>query len=97
VLMIQGDLDRSTPIENARAIHEELPTSHLLHVENGTHLAIREARRFHPQVQAQVLAFLKTGSFGALPDRVTLPAPDFEAPSETSLFEQFASDARIPE
>jgi len=97
VLMIQGDLDRSTPIENARAMHKELPTSHLLHVENGTHLAIREARRFHPQVQAQVLAFLKTGSFGAIPDRITLPAPDFEEPSETSLFEQFASDARIPE
>ena len=97
VLMIQGDLDRSTPIENAHAIHEELPTSHLLHVENGTHLAIREARRFHPQVQAQVLSFLKTGSFSKLPDRVSLPAPDFEEPSETSLFEQFASDARIPE
>lgn len=97
VLMIQGDLDRSTPVENAHAVHKELPTSHLLHVENGTHLAIREARRFHPQVQTQVLAFLKTGSFSALPDRVTLPAPDFEEPSSTSLFEQFASDARIPE
>jgi pimeloyl-ACP methyl ester carboxylesterase len=97
VLMIQGDLDRSTPIENARAIQEDLPTSHLLHVENGTHLAIREARQFHPEVQAQVLSFLKTGSFGDIPDHVSLPAPDFEEPSDTSLFEQFASDTRIPE
>jgi hypothetical protein len=73
VLMIQGDLDRSTPIENARHIHEELPTSHLLHVENGTHMAIREVRQFHPELTKQVREFLQSGSFGELPPHVTLP------------------------
>lgn len=97
VLMIQGDLDRSTPIENARHIHEVLPTSHLLHVENGTHLAIREVRQFHPEVTGQVRSFLQTGDFGDLPAHVTLPPPDFEVPTDTSLFEQVATDARIAE
>lgn len=97
VLMIQGDLDRSTPIENARHVHEELPTSHLLHVENGTHLAIREVRQFHPEVTTQVRSFLQTGRFGELPAQVTLPPPDFEVPTDTTLFEQFATDARIAE
>jgi len=97
VLMIQGDLDRSTPIENARHIHEVLPNSHLLHVENGTHMAIREVRQFHPEVTTQVRSFLQTGRFGELPAHVTLPPPDFEVPSDTSLFEQFATDARIAE
>ena len=98
VLMIQGDLDRSTPIENARQIHDVLSTSHLLHVENGTHMAIREVRRFHPEVTKQVRSFLQSGSFGELPSHVTLPPPDFEVPTDTtSLFEQSATNARIAE
>jgi pimeloyl-ACP methyl ester carboxylesterase len=97
VLMIQGDLDRSTPVENAQHLHEMLPGSHLLYVENGTHMAIREVRQFHPNITEQVRAFLQTGALGALPARVTLPPPDFETPGETSLFQQFAADARIPE
>jgi hypothetical protein len=96
--MIQGDLDRSTPIENARQIHDVLSTSHLLHVENGTHMAIREVRRFHPEVTKQVRSFLQSGSFGELPSHVTLPPPDFEVPTDTtSLFEQSATNARIAE
>ena len=98
VLMIQGDLDRSTPIENARQIHDVLSTSHLLHVENGTHMAIREVRRFHREVTKQVRSFLQSGSFGELPSHVSLPPPDFEVPTDTtSLFEQSATNARIAE
>ena len=97
VLMIQGDLDRSTPIENARHIHEELPTSHLLHVENGTHMAIREVRQFHPELTKQVREFLQSGSFGELPSHVTLPPPDFDVPTDTTLFDQSATDTRIAE
>ena len=97
VLMIQGDLDRSTPVENALHIDEVLPNSHLLYVENGTHMAIRELRQFCPEVTAEVLEFLKTGSFEGLPVRVALPPPDFERPGAGRLYEQFAGDARIPE
>ena len=95
VLMIQGDLDRSTPIENARHIDGVLPRSHLLHVENGTHMAIREIRRFHPEVTETVRAFLRTGLLADIPERVTIPAPDFQEPGEKSLFAELDASARI--
>jgi hypothetical protein len=44
-----------------------------------------------------VRSFLRTGRFGELPAHVRLPPPDFETPTDTSLFEQFATDARIAE
>ncbi len=97
VLMVQGDLDRSTPIENAQHLHALLPNSHLLYVENGTHMAIQEVRLFHPEVTAQVRAFLRTGEFGELPTHISIPPPDFEAPGDISLFQQLAADTRIPE
>jgi pimeloyl-ACP methyl ester carboxylesterase len=97
VLMIQGDLDRSTPIENARYAHRKLPVSHLLHVKNGTHMAIREVRRHRPELTEDLRSFLRTGSFDGLPKAVPLPPPDFEPPRDTSMYEAASQKARIPE
>jgi len=97
VLMIQGDLDRSTPIENARHILKKLENGHLLHVKNGTHLAIREVRKHHPDVAENLRSFLISGREEGLSEQVKIPPPDFQVPGETTLFEEMTRDEPIPE
>ncbi len=43
VLLIQGDLDFSTPFENAIAQAKFLPNSHLIRIKGGTHAATYNA------------------------------------------------------
>lgn len=88
VLMIQGDLDMNTPIENARHVEPFMQTGHLLHVKGGTHLAIYEAMQYVPEVRRELLDFLRGGEFGEMPAVIELEVPDFEVPgSGKSLFE----------
>jgi len=89
VLMIQGDLDMNTPIENAWHVKQFMPEGHLLRVEGGTHLAIYEAMQFVPEVGQQLIDFLMTGSTAGIPERIELDSPKFKLPGEgPSLYEQ---------
>ncbi|MFW6122208.1 MAG: alpha/beta fold hydrolase, partial [Petrotogales bacterium] len=88
VLLIQGNLDMDTPVENAIHMRKYLRNGHLLYVENGSHLAISEVRDFFPAVAEEILEFLREGDFSGIPDRVSLPAPDFETLIGASLYER---------
>jgi pimeloyl-ACP methyl ester carboxylesterase len=89
VLMIQGDLDMNTPIENAQHVAPLMPSGHLLRVEGGSHLAIHEAMQHAPEVRRGLLDFLRHGELDSMPSRIALEAPDFEPPGAGgSLYRQ---------
>jgi pimeloyl-ACP methyl ester carboxylesterase len=72
-LLLAGDLDARTPLENAREIAAALPVAHLVEVENAAH----QFDVFGNAQLRRVLARFLRGE-GDLPTRVTLPPPRFE-------------------
>jgi len=89
VLMIQGDLDMNTPIENAEHAVGLMSNGHLLRVNGGTHLAIYEAMQFEPRVREALLAYLRDGKLDAMPESIKLESPDFASPETgASLYER---------
>jgi D-alanyl-D-alanine carboxypeptidase len=63
ILVINGDVDLQTPIDNARVVASRFPNSVLMEIENGPHAVIPES----PCVLGVAIAFLTT---------TALPAPD---------------------
>jgi len=89
VLMIQGDLDMNTPIENAEHAVAFMSNGHLLRVHGGTHLAIYEAMQFEPRVREALLGYLRDGKLDAMPESIKLESPDFASPETgASLYER---------
>ena len=96
VLMVHGDLDLSTPIENALAAIEYLPNGHLIRVEGGTHAAIREIVAEDADFMKRVYAFMDAdfervepqSVFKDLPTTVQLSPLRFETLAGPTLFEQ---------
>jgi len=89
VLMIQGDLDMNTPVENAEHAVAFMNNGHLLKVNGGTHLAIYEAMQFEPMVRKALLKFLRNGQLENMPESITLKSPDFALPATgQSLYER---------
>ena len=88
LLMVQGDLDMSTPFENAL---EQLATSsnaHLIRVNGGTHAAIHQVYQQDTGFMKHLLSFLDA-DFGkqtvaslGLPEEIALPPIEF-APMST--------------
>lgn len=94
ILMIQGNLDASTPYENATELLPFLGNSHLITIDGGTHGTVRDATRYHPKFPQHLYRFM-ANDFGTtspkelystMPDRVELPELRFKNP-ERSLFE----------
>lgn len=80
LLMVHGDWDASTPIDN---MLEQLPhfaNGHGLIVHRGGHDGAFYLLREQPQVKEAVYRFLRTGRMEGLPAEVTLPAPRFVVP-----------------
>ncbi|WP_348009728.1 alpha/beta hydrolase [Roseateles sp.] len=72
-LLLAGDLDARTPVENAREIAAALPRAHLVVVENAAH----QFDVFgNPQMRGLLRRFLR--GEGDLPTHVTLPPLRFE-------------------
>lgn len=92
-LVIQGTLDRSTPVENALFLEPSLEAGHLLIVDGGTHMAIDEVWRFCPEIAQEVTEFLRTGDVVGIPERISLSAPPFEGLEGPSLFDRLKSGA----
>lgn len=67
-LLLVGDLDARTPVENAREIAAALPQAHLVVVENAAH----QFDLFRPPELRKLLGRFVRGD-GDLPARVTLP------------------------
>lgn len=97
VVLVQGDVDFSTPLENA--LHEKrfLRNGRLVVVEGGgTHSAHHEIYRFAPDVKAALQRFLTVDLdpmpadlFAGLPERVRLPPPAFETLAGPSLYDRW--------
>lgn len=98
VLMTNGDLDWSTPLENSRHIRKFLAQGHLVEVAGGTHCTeMPEMTPMLPDVLAQLNQFLDVDFavttpaefFKTLPSAVAYPALEFRAPTGTSLFDEW--------
>jgi pimeloyl-ACP methyl ester carboxylesterase len=73
-LLLAGDLDARTPVENAHEIAAALPNAHVVVVENAAH----QFDLFGPPPLRRLLARFVRGG-GDLPTRVTLPPLRFES------------------
>ena len=95
VLLVHGDLDWSTPIENARHARRFLQKGHLLEVSGATHCGetVEMADQL-PDVLDRVYSFIDAdkiddASFDSLPASVSLSPLKFAVPSGPSLYEQW--------
>jgi len=96
VALIHGDLDFSTPMENARHAAEFLRIGHLTIVTNATHVSDDESMEHLPGLVKALQQYLDADgeaavaqALTALPDRVALPAPRFEGLTGASLYDRW--------
>lgn len=104
VLLINGDLDWSTPIESARHLLGFLKEGHLVEIGGGTHctelsevMAQQPAsmRRLYSFIDADFTATPPRKFFGSLPSRLALAPLRFQEPTgNPSLYEQWRLNAR---
>lgn len=81
VLMIQGNLDLSTPLENATDQLEYLKNGHLITIDGGTHGTVRDAQRTDPGFPNHLYRFM---------------AADFEKTTPQELYKQFPDEVELP-
>ena len=79
-LIVHGDWDMNTPIENAKELLPFFKDSKFVRVEGGSHGAMREAQEDIPGFRDQVYDWIKTGDYSGLPDDLILPPLDWKAP-----------------
>ncbi|MEM6415991.1 MAG: alpha/beta fold hydrolase [Pseudomonadota bacterium] len=104
-LLVTGDYDWYTPVENAEHMERFLDNGHLIIVEGGTHCPIMKSDQLTPQrpkVVDQIREFFSIDTdeqslskyFSRLPKRVALDAIDFDTPKSQSLYEERKSRSR---
>ncbi|MEM9380415.1 MAG: alpha/beta hydrolase [Planctomycetota bacterium] len=81
-LLVQGDWDTSTPLENALELVPYFTNARFVLVEGGSHGALREARSSDAAFRDALATFLRTGSMENVPESVTLPPIDWELPGD---------------
>ena len=95
--MVQGDLDLSTPIENAEEQLRWLPNGHLVRIHGGTHGAFGEISRHDKNFMSLIEMFLNANLdteesikeiYGKIPTSFSLPPLKFESLSDPSLFDE---------
>jgi len=100
VLMIQGDLDFSTPYENALHLQQFLTNGHLVTIVDGTHSAVGEAIQLKEEEAMKLFQFMDADFsnvspkdvFKSLPDKIELPPLEFKALEGSSLYEKFVEE-----
>lgn len=80
VLLVHGDWDTSTPVENTLEQLPYFPNGRAIVVHRGGHDGTFYLLREHPNVKEAVFRFLRTGALEGLPAEVTLPSPKFAVP-----------------
>jgi pimeloyl-ACP methyl ester carboxylesterase len=102
VLLVNGDWDWSTPVENARHARKFLAHGHLMEIEGATHCSeITDLADKQPQAAESLYAFLdadfeKTtpeAFFATVPERASYLPREFAALSGPSLYEQWRAQA----
>ncbi|WP_129779814.1 alpha/beta fold hydrolase [Peristeroidobacter soli] len=95
-LLIQGDMDWSTPLDNVLDLGKHLQTGAVITVHTGTHIVGYELQQFQPELAEKVAAFIDLDTQSALdaatllksfPSEVNLPL-QFEAPQSTALYDR---------
>lgn len=103
VLLVNGDLDWSTPLENARHLRTQLKSGHLLEVQGATHCTeVPEMSVLLPDITERVYSFIDadfeqtppTQFFKSLPASVSYPPLKFSLPVGPSLYEQWLTQRR---
>lgn len=100
VLMIQGDLDFSTPYENALHLQQFLTNGHLVTIVDGTHSALGEAIQLKEEEAMKLFTFMDadftsvspTEVFKSFPDKIDLPPLEFKTLEGSSLYEKFVEE-----
>ena len=95
ILMIQGDLDLSTPFENATAQLADCSNAHLIRIVGGTHGAVNEAMSHDEKFLDNMTQFLNADlsddqkvSDLNFPETFDLPPLEFNL-GEKSLYQQW--------
>ena len=100
ILMIQGNLDLSTPFANAQFLMDYLENGHLVKVAGGSHAVLMELALNHPEKLSLLLEFMdvdfEKSSFSEIKKRIQkeykLSPLSFLPASGKSLFEQVIAD-----
>ena len=83
-VIVHGDWDLSTPLENALELRPHFKNHRFVLVERGTHGALGEALRSSAEFRDGLDRFMATGDMSGLPERVTLSLVEWLAPPERS-------------
>lgn len=81
LLLIHGDWDTSTPIENTLSVLPYFPNARAVLVHRAGHHARAPLFAQQPELLQRTIEFLKTGATDGLPVDATLPVPAFQRPS----------------
>ena len=80
LLVVHGDWDLSTPIENLLSVLPYFTNSRAVVVHRGGHAQPTYNLRHDDAARAAMIAFVRTGRFENVPSAVTLPVPAFTRP-----------------
>ena len=79
-VIIHGNWDISTPLENALELVPHFKRSRFVLVNGGTHGALGEAMAADSTFREALMRFYRTGEMSGVPSRVDLPAIEWEIP-----------------
>ncbi|MBL8269226.1 alpha/beta hydrolase [Steroidobacter sp.] len=95
-LLVQGDMDWSTPLDNALDLGKHLQSGAVVTVRTGTHIVGYELQEFQPALSEKIAAFIDLDTPGSpdaaallktFPTEVSMPL-QFEAPQSAALYER---------